>query len=59
MVRRSLRSFDRLSESIQSSLLKNDGLFYLQIAGLRRAWQFEDLLWGNFMGKYIFPGNYY
>jgi len=38
------------------SLLKNDGLFYLQIAGLRRAWRFEDLLWGNFMGKYIFPG---
>merc|ERR1719210_2439180 len=37
-------------------MLKDDGIFYLQIAGLRRAWQYEDLLWGLFMGKYIFPG---
>jgi len=36
-------------------LLKDDGIFYLQIAGLRRAWQFEDLIWGLFMGTYIFP----
>lgn len=36
--------------------LTDDGIFYLQIAGLRRAWQFEDLLWGLFMNKYIFPG---
>jgi cyclopropane fatty-acyl-phospholipid synthase-like methyltransferase len=27
-------------------LLKDDGLFFLQIAGLRRAWQYEDLAWG-------------
>lgn len=37
------------------SHLNEDGLFYLQIAGLRRAWQYEDLVWGIFMGKYIFP----
>lgn len=37
------------------NMLKDEGLFYLQIAGLRRAWQYEDLLWGVFMGKYIFP----
>jgi len=37
-------------------MLKEDGVFYLQIAGLRRAWQYEDLVWGLFMGKYIFPG---
>uniref|UniRef100_A0A7S2S2D1 sphingolipid C(9)-methyltransferase n=1 Tax=Mucochytrium quahogii TaxID=96639 RepID=A0A7S2S2D1_9STRA len=36
-------------------LLKDDGIFYLQLAGLRRAWQFEDLIWGLFMGTYIFP----
>lgn len=36
--------------------LKDDGIFYLQIAGLRRNWQFEDLIWGLFMNKYIFPG---
>lgn len=38
------------------SMLKDDGMFYLQIAGLRRAWQFEDFNWGLFMGKYVFPG---
>jgi len=37
-------------------MLKDDGIFYLQIAGLRRPWHFEDLVWGLFMGKYIFPG---
>jgi len=36
-------------------MLKDDGIFYLQIAGLRRPWQYEDLVWGLFMGKYIFP----
>lgn len=36
-------------------MLEDDGIFYLQIAGLRRAWQFEDLVWGLFMTKYIFP----
>jgi sphingolipid C9-methyltransferase len=39
-----------------SELLKDDGLFYLQIAGLRRPWQYEDLQWGLFMNKYVFPG---
>ena len=39
-----------------SDMLKDDGIFYLQIAGLRRAWQWEDLVWGLFMGRYIFPG---
>ena len=26
-------------------MLEDDGIFYLQIAGLRRCWQFEDLTW--------------
>lgn len=39
-----------------NDMLEDGGLFYLQIAGLRRNWQFEDLVWGLFMGKYIFPG---
>jgi cyclopropane fatty-acyl-phospholipid synthase-like methyltransferase len=38
------------------SMLKDEGIFYLQIAGLRRPWQYEDLVWGLFMAKYIFPG---
>lgn len=37
-------------------LMKDDGVFFLQIAGLRRAWQWEDFVWGLFMEKYIFPG---
>ena len=30
-------------------MLKDDGIFYLQIAGLRRAWQYSDLVWGVYM----------
>jgi len=37
-------------------MLEDDGIFFLQIAGLRRAWQYEDLTWGMFMAKYVFPG---
>lgn len=37
-------------------MLKNDGIFYFQVAGLRRAWQYEDLIWGLFMGEHVFPG---
>ena len=37
-------------------MLKDDGVFYLQIAGLRTSWQFEDLIWGIFMNKFVFPG---
>jgi len=39
-----------------SGMLEDDGIFFLQIAGLRRAWQFEDLMWRVFMGTYVFPG---
>ena len=43
-------------------LLEDDGLFYLQIAGLRERSSLlqkhnrEDLVWGLFMNKYIFSG---
>jgi cyclopropane fatty-acyl-phospholipid synthase-like methyltransferase len=46
-------------------LLKDDGLFLLQWTGLRRGGALgvpviglrpEDLIWGLFMAKYIFPG---
>ena len=43
-------------------LLEDDGLFYLQIAGLRERSSLlqkhnrEDLIWGLFMNKYIFSG---
>ncbi|KAI1434345.1 S-adenosyl-L-methionine-dependent methyltransferase [Xylaria sp. CBS 124048] len=37
-------------------MLDDDGIFFLQIAGLRKPWQYEDLIWGLFMNKYVFPG---
>ena len=37
-------------------LLKDEGLFLLQWTGLRRGLRPEDLIWGLFMNKYIFPG---
>jgi sphingolipid C9-methyltransferase len=39
-----------------SDLLKDEGLFLLQWTGLRRGLRPEDLIWGLFMNKYIFPG---
>jgi cyclopropane fatty-acyl-phospholipid synthase-like methyltransferase len=37
-------------------LLADDGIFLLQWTGLRRGLRPEDLIWGLFMNKYIFPG---
>ncbi|KUJ07880.1 S-adenosyl-L-methionine-dependent methyltransferase [Mollisia scopiformis] len=39
-----------------NDMMDDDGVFYLQVAGLRKSWQYEDLIWGLFMNKYIFPG---
>jgi cyclopropane fatty-acyl-phospholipid synthase-like methyltransferase len=50
-----IKNFQKFLLQVKS-MLKDDGIFYLQIAGLRRPWQFEDLVWGLFMAKYIFPG---
>ena len=49
-----IKNFQKFLLQVRS-MLEDDGIFYLQIAGLRREWQFEDLVWGLFMGKYIFP----
>jgi len=38
------------------NLLKDDGVFYFQVAGLRRQWRYEDFIWGLFMGEHVFPG---
>jgi cyclopropane fatty-acyl-phospholipid synthase-like methyltransferase len=43
--------FEKLREH-----LVDDGLFFLQWTGLRRRLQPEDLMWGLFMNKHIFPG---
>ena len=37
-------------------LLKDDGILLIQWAGLRRGMRPEDLIWGLFMNKYVFPG---
>jgi sphingolipid C9-methyltransferase len=39
-----------------NSMLEDDGILFLQIAGLRRNWTPEDFTWGMFMSKYVFPG---
>ncbi|KAK7750991.1 Sphingolipid C9-methyltransferase 2 [Diatrype stigma] len=39
-----------------NDMLDDDGVFFLQYAGLRKYWQYEDLIWGLFMNKYVFPG---
>ncbi|TVY57993.1 Sphingolipid C9-methyltransferase 2 [Lachnellula cervina] len=38
------------------NLLDDDGVFVLQLSGFRKPWQYEDLVWGLFMNKYVFPG---
>jgi cyclopropane fatty-acyl-phospholipid synthase-like methyltransferase len=49
---KNLVSFYRLVRD----LLADEGLFLLQWTGLRRGLRPEDLIWGLFMNKYIFPG---
>ena len=43
--------FEKLHEH-----LHDDGLLFLQWTGLRRQLRPEDLMWGLFMNKHIFPG---
>lgn len=50
-----LRNFSNFLTQVYE-MLDDDGVFFLQIAGLRKSWQYEDLIWGLFMNKYIFPG---
>ncbi|HXX30880.1 MAG TPA: class I SAM-dependent methyltransferase [Myxococcaceae bacterium] len=50
-----IRKFQRFLRQM-AGMLADDGLFFLQIAGLRRNWTPEDFTWGMFMSKYIFPG---
>lgn len=37
-------------------LLDDDGIFLLQWTGLRKALKPEDLIWGLFMNRHVFPG---
>lgn len=65
------RKFDRISAiemaehvgivNFQSFLaqvkghLADDGIFLMQVAGLRQGSSFQDIAWGLFMAQYIFP----
>ena len=37
-------------------MLEDDGMFLMQVAGLRKGANWQDTNWGLFMSKYIFPG---
>lgn len=50
-----VKNFRKFMKQI-SSMLEDDGLFYLQIAGLKAGIHPESLVWGLFMSKYIFSG---
>lgn len=50
-----VKNFTKFMKQI-AGLMKDDGIFYLQIAGLRAGYHQESLIWGGFMGEYIFPG---
>jgi len=38
------------------NMLEDDGMFLMQVAGLRKGANWQDTQWGLFMSKYIFPG---
>ncbi|MBK5284562.1 MAG: class I SAM-dependent methyltransferase [Bacteroidia bacterium] len=56
-----VKNFKKFMKQIYD-MLKDDGIFYLQIAGLRERDSLfkgpihEDLVWGLFMNEYIFSG---
>lgn len=37
-------------------MLEDDGSMYVQLSGLRQAWQYEDFIWGIYLNKWIFRG---
>jgi sphingolipid C9-methyltransferase len=50
-----VKNLMRFYEQVRE-LLADGGIFLLQWTGLRRGLRPEDLIWGLFMNKYIFPG---
>eukprot|EP00403_Amphidinium_massartii_P032745 CAMPEP_0178433562 /NCGR_PEP_ID=MMETSP0689_2-20121128/32969_1 /TAXON_ID=160604 /ORGANISM="Amphidinium massartii, Strain CS-259" /LENGTH=465 /DNA_ID=CAMNT_0020055593 /DNA_START=144 /DNA_END=1541 /DNA_ORIENTATION=+ len=50
-----LRNFQTYLGRIHE-MLTDDGMFLMQVAGLRQGSNWEDLSWGLFMSRYIFPG---
>ncbi|ANB13169.1 Sphingolipid C9-methyltransferase [Sugiyamaella lignohabitans] len=50
-----VRNFSKFLTQVYD-MLDDDGVFFMQYAGIRKYWQYEDLIWGLFMNKYVFPG---
>jgi cyclopropane fatty-acyl-phospholipid synthase-like methyltransferase len=50
-----VRNLGRFFQGV-ADRLRDEGIFLLQWTGLRRGMRREDLLWGLFMNRYIFPG---
>jgi cyclopropane fatty-acyl-phospholipid synthase-like methyltransferase len=50
-----LKNFPLYLSSVRD-MLKDDGMFIMQVAGLRQGANWEDINWGLFMSRYIFPG---
>ena len=56
-----VKNFSKFMDQIYG-LMKDDGIFYMQIAGLRERKTVlygpnqEDIIWGMFMNEYIFSG---
>lgn len=50
-----LENFQKYMAKIDR-LLTDDGTFLMQVAGLRKGADHEDMAWGLLMNRYIFPG---
>lgn len=55
-----IRNYNKFLRKVHR-LLADDGVFYLQVAGLPRGYatgynHYEDLVWGLFMDEHVFPG---
>ncbi len=50
-----IKNFQKFLRQVKG-LLDDDGLFFLQIVGLRPQYDAHDVTWALFMSKYIFPG---
>jgi cyclopropane fatty-acyl-phospholipid synthase-like methyltransferase len=42
--------------SVKNMLANKDSMFMMQVAGLRQGSNWEDVAWGLFMSKFVFPG---
>ena len=50
-----LQNFQIYLKGVQD-LMADEGIFLMQVAGLRQGSNWQDVAWGLFMSKYIFPG---